>query len=176
MDERLSQKIPDPQAFSKAVAAVERHRRTVRGSVFVALLARLLLEYDLIALTGNSAELLRRAPNIGFAILAYLVVIMYMARNAGDRLGFGMGLGLGVLQAAYVGVALAMQGSFSPRTDWKPIVVAIAHLPMVIVALHSARAYPPQDTKAPWVIGFLAALLFLSVGWIAPSLVDAIGS
>jgi hypothetical protein len=176
MDERLSQKIPDPHAFSKAVAAVERHRRTVRGAVFVALGARLFLEFDLVSLTRNSAELLRRAPNIGFAILAYLVVIMYMARNAGDRLGFGMGLGLGVLQAAYVGVALAMQGSFALRTDWKPIVVAVAHLPMVVVALHSARAYPPQDTKAPWIVGFLAALLFLSVGWIAPSLVDAIGS
>jgi hypothetical protein len=118
--------------------------------------------------------LLAQVPNIGIALLAYLVVMMWMAKNAGDRLGFGMALGLGVLEAAFLIVTASMQRPFVMSAEWKPLVVAAAHLPMAIFAIIAAQAYPQQDSKAPWIYGFVVALAFLSISWLAPSLVDAI--
>lgn len=166
----------NPNAFREAVAAVERNRRNVRGAVGVALVARLQFEFNLIGLVRQPDNLLAQVPNIGIALLAYLVVMMWMAKNAGDRLGFGMALGLGVVEAAFLIVTASMQRPFVMSAEWKPLVVAAAHLPMAIFAIIAAQVYPPQDSKAPWVYGFVVALAFLSISWLAPSLVDAIGS
>ncbi len=167
---------PDPGAFKKAVAAVERHRRNVRTAIGVALLTKLLLEFNLLSLVRETDRLIAEVPYIGLAMLAYLLVIMWMAKNAGDRLGFGMALGLGVIQTAYLIVVTAMARPFALQAEWKPIVVAIAHLPVAVFALRSARAYPAQDDKGPWILGFLLALAFLAVPWLAPPIVEMINS
>ncbi|MDA1082267.1 MAG: hypothetical protein O2973_11460 [Gemmatimonadetes bacterium] len=46
---------------------------------------------------------------------------------------------------------------------------------MAIFALRSATAYPSQDDKGPWILGFLIALLFLSIPWLAPPIVEVLG-
>jgi hypothetical protein len=45
---------------------------------------------------------------------------------------------------------------------------------MALFAFRSAAAYPPLDSKKPWIIGFISALAFLSIPWIAPTLVDVL--
>jgi len=163
-------------SFKVAVAAIERYRKLVRGSVGVALVVRLQLEFNLYPLVLDSDALLARVPYIGLALLAYLLVIMWMAKGSGDRLGFGMALGLGVLQPAYLIVMISTQGPLDFGVAWRPIMVAIAHLPMALYALRSASAYPSQDDKGPWILGFLIALLFLSIPWLAPPIVELIGA
>src|SRR5205809_7430544 len=61
-------------------------------------------------------------------------------------------------------------------TVWPPLVVALAHLPMAYFAFQSAAAYPPLDTKRPWIVGFVTALVFLSIPWFAPALIDVLKS
>ena len=165
----------DPSAFKRAVAAVERHRKNVRGAIGVALCTRLGLEFDLVALLQHSDALIAQVPYIGTALLAYLLVIMWMSKNAGDRLGFGMALGLGVIEPAYLLVVTSMQSPFDVRTAWVPVTVALAHLPIAIFALRSASVYPEQDDKGPWILGFLLALMFLAVPWLAPPIIELIG-
>lgn len=162
-------------SFKAAVAAIERYRKLVRTSVAVALVVRLQLEFNLYPLVLDSDALLARVPYIGLALLAYLLVIMWMAKGSGDRLGFGMALGLGVLQPAYLAVMMATQASFDMATAWPSITVAVVHLPMAIFALRSASAYPHSDDKGPWILGFLIALLFLSMPWLAPPIVELFG-
>jgi hypothetical protein len=65
-----------------------------------------------------------------------------------------------------------MHRPFSIREVWSPIDVALAHIPMAYLAFRAAAAYPPLDSKRPWIIGFVTALAFLSIPWFAPSLVD----
>lgn len=165
----------DADAFHRAVTAVEHHRKLVRGSVGVALVARLLFEFNFVKLLGEHDNLVVQIPYIGVALLSYLLVILWMAKGAGDRLGFGMALGLGVVEATYLIVVALTQGPFDLRTAWAPLVAALAHLPMAIFALLVTRAYPPQDTKAPWILGFVVAVAFLAVPWAAPSLIDTMG-
>lgn len=165
----------DASAFSRAVATVELHRRLVRASIGIAVVARLLFEFNFVNLLRQHANLIVQVPYIGVALLSYLLVMLWMAKGAGDRLGFGMALGLGVIEATYLLVVTFTRGPFVFRAASGPIIAAVAHLPMAFFALRSASAYPPQDTKAPWVFGFVLALAFLAVPWVAPSLIETMG-
>lgn len=160
-----------PSAFSKALAQVEAHRSKVRTAVGIALVARLLFEFRFVTLLRDSASLVVQVPYIGFAVLSYMLVLMWLAARTRDRFGFGMALGIGVLEATYLVAFTAMQSPFSITAAWPPVVVALAHVPMAVTAVRAATAYPPHDSKRPWIIGFVAALVFLAIPWLAPALI-----
>ena len=160
--------------FSKMLAEVERHRSRVSTAILVALVARLLFEFNFVSLVQNSANLIVQVPYIGLAVLSYLIVLMWMAMKTRDRFGFGMALGIGVLETTYLLVVGAMQRPFDVTTAWPPVVVALAHLPMAIFAFKASASYPPLDSKRPWIVGFITALAFLAIPWMAPTLLDAI--
>jgi hypothetical protein len=155
-------------SFSQAIAIIERHRRAVQATVGAALLGRLLLEFQLLTLLGDPPRLVAAVPHIGLALLAYLLVLWFMAVRTRDRYAFGMALGVGVLQGTY---AIAQAVMLNPRTlsvafSWS--VVALAHGLMAGAALHASTAYPPFDTKRPWMIGFVTAVALLALSWLAP--------
>jgi hypothetical protein len=158
-------------AFSRALAEVEKHRSKVQMALGAALVARLLFEFQFVSLLRDSRNLVVQVPYIGLAMLSYLLVLMWLAARTRDRFGFGMALGIGVLEATYLVVAALMTRPFSIGAVWPPLVVAIAHIPMAMFAFRSAKAYPPLDSKRPWLVGFVTALVFLSIPWFAPALV-----
>src|SRR5436853_2432885 len=103
----------ESSAFSRALAQVEQHRNRVRAALGVALLARVLFEFQFVSLLRNSQNLLVQVPYIGIAMLSYLLVLMWLGARTRDRFGFGMALGIGVLEATYLVVAGLMQRPFS---------------------------------------------------------------
>lgn len=159
-------------AFSKALAAVEAHRTKVRAALAAALVARLLFEFQFVTLLRDSRNLLVQVPYIGIAMLSYLLVLMWLAARTRDRFGFGMALGIGVLEATYLVFAAVMTRPFSIAAVWPPLVVALAHIPMAILAFRSSTAYPPLDSKRPWIVGFVTALVFLAIPWMAPTFIE----
>lgn len=161
-------------AFSQRLAQVEGHRTKVQAALGAALVARLLFEFQFVALLRSSSNLLVQVPYIGLAMLSYLLVLMWLAGRTRDRFGFGMALGIGVLEATYLLAVALMHRPFAIAAVWSPIVVALAHIPMAFFAIRSSEAYPPLDSKRPWLVGFITALVFLSIPWIAPALMDAI--
>lgn len=161
-------------AFSKALAAVEVHRTKVSIALAIAMMARLLFEFQFVALLRNSSNLMVQLPYVGLALLSYMMVLMWMSARTRDRFGFGMALGIGVIEATYLLVVAVMYRPFSIGAVWAPMVVALAHIPMAMFAMKAATAYPPQDSKRPWLVGFFTALVFLAIPWIAPALVDAL--
>ena len=163
----------EPSKFSQMLAAVEAHRSKVRLALGIALVARLLFEFKFVALLKSTENLIVQVPYIGLAMVSYLLVLMWRAARTRDRFGFGMALGIGVIESAYLIGMTVVQRPFSMATAWPPIVVALAHIPMAIFAIKSATAYPPQDTKRPWLVGFITALVFLAIPWMAPVLIDA---
>ena len=163
----------EPSAFKKALQAVEAHRNKVRMALGIALVARLLFEFKFVTLLKSSANLTVQVPYIGLAMLSYLLVLMWLAARTRDRFGFGMALGIGVIEATYLIVVAVTQRPFSIMSAGPMILVALAHVPMAIFAIKAATAYPPQDTKQPWIVGFIAALAFLAIPWFAPVLIDA---
>jgi len=166
----------EPSAFKKALQAIEAHRNKVRIAVGVALVARLLFEFKFVSLLKSTANLTVQIPYIGLAMLSYLLVLMWLAARTRDRFGFGMALGIGVIEAAYMMVRGFMERPFSIMGAWPLFAVAIAHVPMAVFAIKSATAYPPQDTRQPWIVGFVVALVFLAIPWFAPVLVDAMNA
>lgn len=169
---------------SEAVAQLERHRTALRAAIGVALLARLLLEFHLVSLLRQPANLIAAVPMIGLLLLAYLValwfiaahvrhhVLWFLSASTRDRLGFGMALGIGVLEVTYLVGGLAMQRPFTIDAAWPLFVVAFAHVPMLVTALHASTVFPPHDGKRPWILGFGTALLLIGLSWVAPALLE----
>jgi hypothetical protein len=164
----------ESSAFSRALAAVEAHRSRVRAALGAALVARLLFEFQFVSLLRDSRNLTVQLPYIGIAMLSYLLVLMWLAARTRDRFGFGMALGIGVLEATYLVGAAFVQRPLTLGSVWPPVVVALAHIPMAFFAFKSSTAYPPLDSKKPWLVGFVTALVFLSIPWMAPTLIEIV--
>lgn len=158
--------------FSQALAAVEHHRSIVRATIAVALLSRVFGEYQLVALARDGRALERELPFMGLALLSYLVVLWLLAARTRDRFGFAMALGIGVLEATYAIGAVAMTRPLAVATAWPMGVVALAHVPMAGAAFRASTAFPPHDGKRPWILGFIAALGFLTIPWVAPAIAE----
>ena len=158
-------------SFSQAIAIIEKHRMAVQGTVGAALAGRLVLEFKLFDLLANSTHLIPTVPLIGIALLAYMLVLWFMAARTRDRYAFGMALGIGVLQGTYAvaQVVVLRPWTFGVAFSW--LVVALAHGLMAGAALHASTAYPPFDTKRPWIVGFVTATVLVALGWIAPNLI-----
>ena len=164
----------ESSAFSRALAQVEGHRSRVRAALAVALVFRVLFEFQFVSLVRDSQSLMVQVPYIGIAMLSYLLVLMWLSARTRDRFGFGMALGIGVLETTYLLAAAVMQRPFSFGSVWPPLVVAIAHVPMAYFAFKAADAYPPLDSKRPWIVGFVTALVFLAIPWMAPTLLGVL--
>jgi hypothetical protein len=163
---------PAPSKFSKMLHEVEGHRSRVQTALALALLARLLFEFQFASLLKNSSNLLVQVPYIGLALLSYMMVLMWLAARTRDRFGFGMALGIGVLESTYLIVVAAMHRPFTVSAIWAPVVVALAHVPMAYFAFQAHTAYPPTDSKRPWIVGFATAVAFLAIPWMAPTLLE----
>jgi hypothetical protein len=155
-------------SFSQALAIIEKHRMAVQATVGLALVGRLLLEFKLFTLLIDSKRLLVAVPQIGIALLAYLMVIWFMAARTRDRYAFGMALGIGVLQGTYGFAQVVMQRPWTYSMGFSWAVVGLAHVAMAGAAIHASSAYPPFDTKRPWIIGFATAVGLIALGWLVP--------
>ena len=159
--------------FSEALAQLERHRMALRVALAVALAARLLAEFHLVALVRENPRLAVDAP-IGLAVLPYAIVLWLLAARTRDRFGFGMALAIGVLEVTYPIVALSMQRPFTFDAAWPLALVAVAHVPMVVTSLHVSTVFPPHDGKRPWILGFATALALVVLAWTSPALLELV--
>jgi hypothetical protein len=158
-------------SFSQAVAIIEKHRMAVQATVGLALVGRLLLEFQLFTLLIDSNRLLAAVPHLGIALLAYLMVLWFMTARTRDRYAFGMALGIGVLQGTYGFAQVVMHRPWTFGVGFSWAVVGLAHVAMAGAAIHASTAYPPFDTKRQWIIGFATAVGLLTMGWLAPIMI-----
>jgi hypothetical protein len=164
------------KTFSEALAVVESHRSKVQTALGLSLIARLLAEVEFIPLSRLSETIVQQLPFIGLAMLSYMIVLWFLAARTRDRWGFGMALGIGVLQSVYMIVMIVVGQMWnSPSLIWKPAVVALTHIALAISAFRAGGAYPPADSKKPWVFGFATAFIFVVIPWVAVPLAEAIG-
>lgn len=155
-------------SFSQAIAIIEKHRMAVQATVGVALVGRLVLEFRLFALLVDSSQLLGQVPHIGIALLGYLMVLWFMAARTRDRYAFGMALGIGVLQGTYAIAQVVMLRPWTFGVGFSWAIIGLAHATMAGAAIHASTAYPPFDTKRPWIVGFVTAVVLMAMGWLAP--------
>jgi hypothetical protein len=165
-------------SFSEALAKVEAHRDKVQIALGLSLVARLFQEIDFKRLIADPPSLMSNLPFIGIALLSYMIVLWFLAARTRDRWGFGMALGIGVLQATYAIVLLA-QAFVSKTADGLTMArfggTILTHLFLSYTAFHAGSAYPPLDSKKPWVFGFLTAFIFVTIPWVAVPLAEAVG-
>src|ERR1043165_5986642 len=166
------------RSFAEALALVEAHRDKVQLGLGLSLLARLAEEIDIRVVIADPHSIVANLPFIGIALLSYMIVLWFLAARTRDRWGFGMALGIGVLQATYAIVLLA-QAFVSKTADGLTMArfggTILTHLFLSYTAFHAGSAYPPLDSKKPWVFGFLTAFIFVTIPWVAVPLAEAVG-
>jgi len=163
-------------SFSEALAKVEAHRGRVQGALAFAMLARIIADFDILALIRQPDQLVHDLPLVGLAVLSYLIVLWFLAARTRDRWGFGMALGIGVLQATYMIVVIVVGRLWEdPMQAWRPALAAVTHLALAFTAFRAGGSYPPLDSKKPWVFGFLTAFIFVVIPWVAEPLAEAMG-
>jgi hypothetical protein len=79
-----------------------------------------------------------------------------------------MALGIGVLQGTYAIAQVIVQRPWTFGVAFSWAVVGLAHVSMAGAAIHASTAYPPFDTKRPWIVGFATAIALMALGWLAP--------
>jgi hypothetical protein len=161
-------------SFSQALAVVESHRDKVQMTLGIALIARLIGDFDFFRLARDHA-IVAQLPFMGLAMLSYMIVLWFLAARTRDRWGFGMALGIGVLQATYAIVLVISARQFAPMLLWKPAVVVITHAALAYTAFRAGGAYPPLDSKKPWIFGFATAFIFVVIPWVALPLAESMG-
>jgi hypothetical protein len=164
-------------SFSEALAMVEAHRTKVQTTLGFAMLARLIGDFDILFLVRNADTMMvPELPFIGLALLSYMIVLWFLAARTRDRWGFGMALGIGVLQATYMIVLIVIGKQWQePMVVWRPAVQVLTHLALAFTAFRAGSSYPPLDSKKPWVFGFLTAFIFVVLPWVADPLSEALG-
>ena len=163
-------------SFSEALAMVEAHRTRVQTTLAIAMLTRLIADFDVLALIRDPDSMMRQLPFVGLALLSYMIVLWFLAARTRDRWGFGMALGIGVLQATYMIVVIVVGKLWTvPLLAWRPGVSALSHLALAFMAFRAGSSYPPLDSKKPWVFGFLTAFIFVVIPWVAEPLMEAMG-
>ncbi|HET9425827.1 MAG TPA: hypothetical protein VFO55_10680 [Gemmatimonadaceae bacterium] len=174
--ERPRQTRVGAMSFSEALAKVEAHRGRVQATLAFAMLARLIADFDVLALIRSPDLLVQQLPFVGLALLSYMIVLWFLAARTRDRWGFGMALGIGVLQATYM-IVLVVVGRLweDPMLAWRPGIAAVTHLALGFAAFRAGGTYPPSDSKKPWVFGFLTAFIFVVIPWVAEPLMEAMG-
>jgi hypothetical protein len=163
-------------SFSEALAKVEANRGRVQATLAFAMLARIIADFDVLALIRAPDQLMHDLPLVGLALLSYMIVLWFLAARTRDRWGFGMALGIGVLQATYMIVVIVVGRLWeTPLEAWRPALAAVTHLALAFMAFRAGGSYPPLDSKKPWVFGFLTAFIFVVIPWVAEPLTEAMG-
>jgi hypothetical protein len=175
--ERPRQTRTGGMSFSEALAKVEAHRGKVQAALGFAMLTRIIADFDVMTLVRNADTMLvPQLPYVGIALLSYMIVLWFLAARTRDRWGFGMSLGIGVLQATYMIVLMVVGRMWeTPMVIWRPALAAVAHLALAVAAFRAGQSYPPLDSKKPWVFGFLTAFIFVVLPWVAAPLAEALG-
>src|SRR5687768_9515904 len=95
-------------SFSEALAKVEAHRGRVQATLAFAMVARIIADFNILELIRTPDLLMHDLPLVGLALLSYMIVLWFLAARTRDRWGFGMALGIGVLQATYMIVVIVL--------------------------------------------------------------------
>src|SRR3954468_6844266 len=162
-------------SFKEALARVEGHRDKVQATLGIALIARIIGDFDFMAIARAPHTLIAELPFIGLAMLSYMIVLWFLAARTRDRWGFGMALGIAVLQGTYAIGKMVSLGQYAPGLVWKPVVVVLSHIALGYTAFRAGSAYPPLDSKKPWIFGFGTAFIFVALPWVAQPIMDALG-
>lgn len=164
--ERRRRPEPEPvdrtsSSFAKALAKIERYRSWVQWTLLVALVARLLLDFRILQLGMEPGALTAALPVIGVALLSYLLVLFFLAARSRDRVAFGMAIGIGVIEGVYAAWMAFDIRPYALTSTGPWAALALSHLAFAVPALLASRAYPPNDTKRPWLMGFVFAVVLL---------------
>ncbi len=142
--------------------ALDKHRKKVVYFIGVALLSRLFLEVqNTFVMAARGEDVSGNVTVVSLAIVAYLAALWFMALRGHDRFGFGIALGVSVIEATSQVVGL-FRGELPTMEQALPMVfVVVSHVLLAAAAFQASRDFPSESSSGPWIKGFLVAVVFI---------------
>lgn len=145
----------------EAVEALDKHRARVLYALASALVSRLFMAAYTVQRTHARAEDIAAViPELSLAVLAYAAVLWFMALRGRDRFGFGIALGVAVLEATTQVVSLVRLRPFDLAAAWPMLLIFGTHVWLAVAAFQASMDFPSRSSSRPWLLGFLLAVLF----------------
>jgi hypothetical protein len=150
--------------LEREVKKLQGQRRIVQIVLWACMVSVLVLELQLPEmLVNNSKMAVELIPVVSVRLIGYLVVAWLLSDRLRDRFGFGLAIGIGLLQ--FLLLCYAMVTTLEPgrMSTVETVVLALMHLVLAGVAVRTSLAYPQDSRRWPWIVGAASALLFLVV-------------
>lgn len=145
--------------ISETAEALDKHRRRVIYALGAAMVARMFAAIAAGRAVAASAPDAVPVGGVAIPLLVYSAVLWFMALRGRDRFAFGIALGIAVIEATSQAVGLVRGGAVPAGVAWTALVIA-THLLLALVAFQASRDFPSVSSSAPWVKGFVVAMLF----------------
>lgn len=142
--------------------ALDKHRKKVVYAMGAALLARLVHEMQHArAMTSRGEDVSGAVAGVSLLIIAYVAALWFMALRGHDRFGFGIALGVAVIEATSQLLGM-VRGDFPTMNEaWPIVLVVVSHVALAAAAFQASRDFPSESSSGPWIKGFLVAVLFI---------------
>jgi hypothetical protein len=162
--------------LERAVQQVAAQRRAVQWALAAAMLGVAVLELRLPSVVLDDARLaLELVPVVLVRLVGYLVAAWLLTSRSNDRFGFGLALGLGLVQCVLKLYAMGTAPVLNPLQLAADGGLAALHLVLAAAALKASLAYPGASRRFPWIIGAAGSLLVIVLlplavqGWWQPA-------
>lgn len=144
----------------EAAEALDKHRKRVVKAMGAALIARLLLEVVAARQAEAGEDVASALTAVSLTVMIYVAALWFMALRGHDRFGFGIGLGVAVIEATSQLVGMARQ--MPAMGDlWPILIVILTHVALAFAAFQASRDFPSESSSGPWIKGFIVATLFI---------------
>lgn len=142
--------------------ALDKHRKKVVYAMGAALLSRLALEMQHTRIMVSRGEDVSGAVAvISLVIVAYVAALWFMALRGHDRFGFGIALGVAVIEATSQLLGMIRGELPAMANAWPIALVIVSHVALAAAAFQASRDFPSESSSSPWIKGFLVAVLFI---------------
>jgi hypothetical protein len=146
--------------LERAVQQVAAQRRSVLWALAAAMLGVVVLELHLPSVVLENARMaVELIPVVLVRLVGYLVAALLLTSRSNDRFGFGLALGLGLVQFVLKLYAMGTAPVLDPMALAADGGLAALHLVLAAAALKASLAYPGASRRFPWIIGAAGSLL-----------------
>lgn len=167
--------------LERAVQQVAAQRRAVMWALAAAMLGVVVLELRLPSVLLENAKMaVELVPVVLVRLIGYLIAAGLLTSRSNDRFGFGLALGLGLVQFVLKLYAMGTAAVLDPMVLAADGGSAALHLVLAAAALKASLAYPGASRRFPWIIGALGSLLCIVVlplavqSWWQPPVDDSV--
>ncbi len=145
-----------------AMRRLDAQRRAVTVALWACLLGVLVLELKLPEMLLNDATMaVELFPAVAVHVLSYLAVAWLLSDRIRERFGYGLAIGIGLVQAVLHLLGLVNMLAIGVVPAVESGLLLVLHVALAVTAVRVSLAYPADSRRWPWLAGAGSAVLLI---------------